>query len=782
MADPAHHLDSYTIPPGGPINPIGPIQCHLCQTTFTRQEHLTRHVRSHRAEKPFHCGQCRKSFTRLDVLHRHSRSHQHSPGTSNGSGSARACKECARGRIRCSRGTPCTRCVQREVRCEYPGPRKRKSLVTGGVPPSDICSPSRSSPQSRSEAVLPVEAPPELGFAEISALNGLSSTPPEGWLVENPLDPFSDWVGNVISVNWLSPQGFHLLPDAQLESLLWPEAVQLDGMQSAGQDYAAAVSEDPLIRPVSDEDGLSTTAHSTSVGTTPTCPPAEGAYYVDGRAGRAPFHGRSSWRARTRTTSSAEAGIPGSGRVQGSKGSLWVSERTYQNCRQCLESRLGLELASITSLHEMQDLVQLYFDGFHPTYPFLRRSPSLFSPDSHWILLLAVAGTGSPYSSQARYHQLGESLVRIVDQVLSMRLDEAVLGGDQPWNPALGSDEQSLDVVTLQATLLNCLCLLQSGRDAAVRHALRRRYRLIEAYHSLNLTVHPNSSQGEPSTDEDWLTVESRIRTGWMIWFLDCITVYQFHCTPLIPLGEANAPLPCPDHLWDSPPETTPQCPAQVAGWEHPTILHLHLARLLLLAPIQHFRCLDVSTFTAPHPALNPSTGSRMTGAATARYHTLHWALRDQYKARLCLVHAGALLWHVRRYSSNSFLEPFGVYAATLTVWAYSMAMQIVPDMPQPDPPTQHPHEETRGNDSSDGDGDGDGDSETEPTVIQLDRPCDDEIVQANRYSQLKSPKTTAKALWSGTKPSGEESGRPCSQRSTAAGFEYMSIGSEGIM
>lgn len=103
-------------------------------------------------------------------------------------------------------------------------------------------------------------------------------------------------------------------------------------------------------------------------------------------------------------------------------------------------------------------------------------------------------------------------------------------------------------------------------------------------------------------------------------------------------------------------------------------------------------------------------------------------------------MHAGALLWHVRRYSSNSFLEPFGVYAATLTMWAYSIVMQMMRDhghgdeaeaVPRPCPSDidiDPPHEEHPGPVPVDGQS---SDVETEPVVIQLDRPCDDEIVQA---------------------------------------------------
>ncbi|QGA18746.1 hypothetical protein EYB26_006431 [Talaromyces marneffei] len=49
--------------------------CPWCSQSFSKDEHLARHIRSHTKEKPFSCPTCRKAFTRHDSLLRHSRSH-----------------------------------------------------------------------------------------------------------------------------------------------------------------------------------------------------------------------------------------------------------------------------------------------------------------------------------------------------------------------------------------------------------------------------------------------------------------------------------------------------------------------------------------------------------------------------------------------------------------------------------------------------------------------------------------------------------------------------------
>ncbi|KAL4975380.1 fungal-specific transcription factor domain-containing protein [Aspergillus desertorum] len=141
---------------------------------------------------------------------------------------------------------------------------------------------------------------------------------------------------------------------------------------------------------------------------------------------------------------------------------------------------------------------------------------------------------------------------------------------------------------------------------------------------------------------------------------------------------------------------------AKANGHEHPTILHLHTARIILLAPFREIRLL-----------VNLLATQKVNWVDRQQviewHYVLRWIKHDQYKARLAVIHAGSVLYHVRKYSTNAFHEPVATYLAILTLWAYGLCYkQASPDT------TASRHDSLAGS-----------------SVINLDQPCSDELVQS---------------------------------------------------
>lgn len=203
-----------------------------------------------------------------------------------------------------------------------------------------------------------------------------------------------------------------------------------------------------------------------------------------------------------------------------------------------------------------------------------------------------------------------------------------------------------------------------------------------------------------------------------------------------------NAALDCVDVLHWAANGTI----AFQAGAEHPTVLHLHLSRTILLAPLNKFQALADAVVSLAQNVARTQASHLVScqSVVDAELDILEWAQRDACHARLAVLHSGCLFWHIRRYSCRAFYEPMAVVLATLTIWAYSSYasrtagtpenLHGVSDFGNDDEGHNQPPQEAGRNDldptssqlslSSD-------EIEPAPTFIHLDRPNDDEMVQA---------------------------------------------------
>ncbi|OAP56871.1 hypothetical protein AYL99_08983 [Fonsecaea erecta] len=153
------------------------------------------------------------------------------------------------------------------------------------------------------------------------------------------------------------------------------------------------------------------------------------------------------------------------------------------------------------------------------------------------------------------------------------------------------------------------------------------------------------------------------------------------------------------------------------SGMEHPTVLHLHLARVVLLAPLTDIVLYSYYLIRSSGELARFFPYVSSTEAEEHRQSIQRWAIQDQYKARLAAIHAGVVFWHVRLYSINGFYESTAVALAALLFWALSAfspkkpkSRRVGDEGGTPSPGSPH--------------------SSDMCDIILIDRPTDDELVQ----------------------------------------------------
>ncbi|OTB09256.1 hypothetical protein M426DRAFT_260553 [Hypoxylon sp. CI-4A] len=101
--------------------------CAYCGKSFTRKEHLERHIPSHTNVKPHRCSACQLSFARRDLLQRHHSTYHEardpmepSPGgvPTVAGRTPIACLNCAQAKTGCDKRVPCARCADKNLECQ----------------------------------------------------------------------------------------------------------------------------------------------------------------------------------------------------------------------------------------------------------------------------------------------------------------------------------------------------------------------------------------------------------------------------------------------------------------------------------------------------------------------------------------------------------------------------------------------------------------------------------------------------------------------------------------
>ena len=281
-------------------------------------------------------------------------------------------------------------------------------------------------------------------------------------------------------------------------------------------------------------------------------------------------------------------------------------------------------------------------------------------------------------------------------------------------------------------------------------HALLHRMWEVERYLSDLLShwepVASRQNSSEVLQDDVWLPA-NKIFTRWQNSTCDALDVLHWQANSTIALAN---------------------------GFEHPTVLHLHIARIVCLVPYPQIlnlsRKLAANNESDRNPLEDPSTQRDVVSIQ-------RWAAEYQYKARLSVIHAGAILWHLRRFSTDGFYEAPAITLATLTLWAFGIfAHKHGPsghtNATSRSERSRHNIAETRlvedgasGIDDGSEDVNGGSDDDiSSPDSILLDRPADDELVQEfirhggsmearlSGVGDLFAPKGPESILWEGSK------------------------------
>ncbi|KAK4452395.1 hypothetical protein QBC34DRAFT_293744 [Podospora aff. communis PSN243] len=102
------------------------VYCAYCGKSFTRKEHLERHIPSHTNVKPHRCSSCQLSFARRDLLQRHHSTYHEArdpmeplPGgvPTIAGRTPIACQNCANAKTGCDKRVPCSRCSEKNLPC-----------------------------------------------------------------------------------------------------------------------------------------------------------------------------------------------------------------------------------------------------------------------------------------------------------------------------------------------------------------------------------------------------------------------------------------------------------------------------------------------------------------------------------------------------------------------------------------------------------------------------------------------------------------------------------------
>jgi hypothetical protein len=114
----------------------------------------------------------------------------------------------------------------------------------------------------------------------------------------------------------------------------------------------------------------------------------------------------------------------------------------------------------------------------------------------------------------------------VVGEILDLVLDTGIKDTQNETDTLHGMlgnlKSSALDLPMLQATILNTILRLHSGKPSVVKRALAERYHLVNECNRMSLlssaAVELPGGFDDETRVSSWLSHQSRLRTGLMIW------------------------------------------------------------------------------------------------------------------------------------------------------------------------------------------------------------------------------------------------------------------------